>query len=74
MTESAVVVYLNGKLTYFQPYQGFLYYLAQIVEDLELQAVKYANELNVVNETYGDETYGDETYGNETYGNETYGN
>jgi hypothetical protein len=35
MTENAVVVYFNGKLTYFQPYQGKLYYLAEIVENLE---------------------------------------
>jgi hypothetical protein len=30
-TENAVVVYLNGKLTYFQAYKENLYYLAQIV-------------------------------------------
>jgi hypothetical protein len=44
LTQNAVVVYLNGKLTYFQAHKKTLYYLAQIVEDLELEAIKYANE------------------------------
>ena len=52
MTENAVVVYLNGKLTYFQPYKGELYYLAQIVEDLELEAIKFANESSTKDLTF----------------------
>jgi len=37
LTSTAVITYLNGKLTYFQPFDKTLYYLAQIVVDLELK-------------------------------------
>jgi hypothetical protein len=41
LTSTAVITYLNGKLTYFQSFDKTLYYLAQIVVDLETEASKY---------------------------------
>jgi len=43
LTSNAVVTYLNTKLTYFQAADETLYYLAQIVSDLETEALKYAS-------------------------------
>jgi Mlc titration factor MtfA (ptsG expression regulator) len=41
LTSTAVITYLNEKLTYFQPFDKTLYYLAQFVVNLETEASKY---------------------------------
>lgn len=43
LTDIAVVVYSGGKLTYFQAFEDNLYYLAQIVADIEAESIKYSN-------------------------------